>query len=191
MCVCVSLVAHCVQVSSRMELTGAVVSFHALLCSVWAISHHSSISSPLSDPSGKMGRTHVTIATACRGCIVLAITQTVSPPPPAFSFGAVERAVPVRALLSDVAPSAPSLPTSTSSVEARRHRERLHTLVHACTRSQSQPLFETVFSDRLKESWSLFQPGLDQDQSEGHRCLQGPPGPPGPQGPEVSLAEVI
>eukprot|EP00066_Takifugu_rubripes_P018161 XP_011607427.1 PREDICTED: acetylcholinesterase collagenic tail peptide-like [Takifugu rubripes] len=34
-----------------MELTRAVASFHALLCSVWAVSHHSSMSSTLLDPS--------------------------------------------------------------------------------------------------------------------------------------------
>lgn len=67
--------------------------------------------------------------------IVLVISQDVLPSS-GFSFGAVERAVPVRALLSDGAPSAPSLPSAASSVEALRHREGLHTLMHACKRSQ-------------------------------------------------------
>lgn len=66
-----------------MELTRAVVSFHTLLCSVWAISHHSSMSSPLSDPSGKLGQRTVH---ACHHSnsmprfISLVISQNVFPP---------------------------------------------------------------------------------------------------------------
>lgn len=129
-----------------MELTTSVVSFHALLCSVWAVSHHSSMSSTLLDPSGKLGHLHV-----CHhgnSWLRFLISQNACD---VFSFPAVEGAVQVRALLSDGAPSAAALPSAASSVEARRPREcptridaRLPTLT-------ARPLSETIFSVSIEE----------------------------------------
>lgn len=105
---------------------------------------------------------------------------------PAFSLQAVGRAVQVRALLSDVAPAAATLPSAASSVEARRPRE-----CPTCNRRGAYrrmqlgrwPKPSSLFW--LKGSRSLFQLGRDQVKPAEPLCLQGPPGPPGPQGPEV------
>lgn len=169
-----------------MELTRAAVSFHTLLCSVWAISHHSSMSSPLSDPSGKLGQRTVRAchhSNSMPGFISLVISQNVFPPL-VSAFGLLNEPFQFEPCCLMSPPPPPLFPPPPA---LWKHGDTVSVYTHWCMLT-GQPLFETVFSVRLKDSWSLLQPGRDQDESAGHRCLQGPPGPPGPQGPEVSLA---
>lgn len=154
-----------------MELTRAVASFHALLCSVWAVSHHSSMSSTLLDPSGKPGHP----PHACHHGNSWPRSLISRNACDVFSFRAAEGAVPVRALLSDGAPSAATLPSAASSLEARRPRE-CPTRIHARLPTlPARPLSETIFSVSIEEQSEPSAAGTGPGQTLRASVFTGAP----------------
>lgn len=176
-----------------MDLKTVAMSFRILLCSAWAVSHHSSAHSVLSDHSGKLGECILCyIREEMCGYYELSWWLNVAARLP-LSSQVAWWAAEVRTLLSDVSTSTAALPSTTSAVEAghpcRCSQTHRNTQIHTYNWSEEANEWNAVlfgFCVWLKDGVSLLEPGVvggeEQDKHGEQGCL---PGPPGPQGPEV------